>query len=64
MSDDYVEKAARAAKIMKQKEAQKTDGEKRLEKARLTQLRFDYLDGIQQGQTDTRRRYADERYVG
>ena len=64
MGDDYAEKAARAAKMIRQNEKKKPDGQRRLDQARLAQIRFDYLDRVQQGQADTRRRHKDERYLG
>ncbi len=62
--NDYAKKAAAAARRITEAEDKKTEAERRLEIVRRTQTRFDYLDAIQRGQADTRRRYAYERYIG
>jgi len=62
--NDYAKKAAAAAKRIVEAENKKTDDERRLDEVRRTQVRFDHLGTIQQGQADTRRRYVHERYIG
>ena len=64
MGNDCAEKAVMAAKVMRWKKDRMTDADKRLEEARLAQIRFDCLGSLELGRADTQRRYADERYIG